>query len=114
MEYQETVKGHHIIFIEYQEAILERQAFMKCQGASMQYKETFYIRRLFGNTKNLSCNTKKPKWNTQELVRNTKKLYGIPWSFIEQHEVLRNTKELHVYQVADQKYQKGFLNTRKL
>ena len=33
-------------------------------------------------------------------MRNTKKLYQIPWSFIEQHEALRNTKtELHVYQV---------------
>ena len=60
LEYQETVKEHQVNSIEFQEAILERQAFMKCQGASMQYKETFYIRRLFGNTKNLSCNTKKP------------------------------------------------------
>ena len=73
---------------------------MECQEAFMQYKEAFYTRRLFGNPKKLSCNTKKPSWNTQELLRNTKKLYQIPWSFIEQHEALRNTKtELHVYQV---------------
>ena len=60
MEYQETVKEHQINSIEFQDAILERQAFMECQGASIQFKEAVYTRRLFGNTKNLSCNTKKP------------------------------------------------------
>ena len=113
MEYQETVKEHQINPMN-TKSYSGTPSFMKYQEAFIQYKEAFYTRRLVGYTKNLSCNTKKPKWNTQELVRNTKKLYRIPWSFIEQHEVLRNTKELHVYQVADQKYQKGLWNTRKL
>ena len=34
--------GHQINFMEYQEAILECQAFMEFQEASMQYKEAFY------------------------------------------------------------------------
>ena len=34
--------GHQISSTEYQEAILECQAFMECQEASMQYKEAFY------------------------------------------------------------------------
>ena len=45
MEYQETAKEHQINSIDFQEAILERQASMKCQGASMQYKEAFYMAR---------------------------------------------------------------------
>ena len=42
MEYKEAIMGHQIRSTEYQEAILECQAFMECQEASMQYKEAFY------------------------------------------------------------------------
>ena len=34
--------GHRINFMEYQEAILECQAFMECQEAFMYSKEAFY------------------------------------------------------------------------